>query len=325
MSAALTSGGNPASGLTNFSITATSATKATGTVTVAHNDPLGLVDMQVTTRSGATAVLGGVLDIIPGDPELTTVAPDHVMEGTGDVVITLSGANYHPAGDGAIAGSTLLTPRHPADANFTDANFTYQAEGDTSIVLRKVWHFASPVGGELVDVAVDANGAFEIAKFEDTGDSNANDAKSAAINAGGAPDSAWGSSLADLTETDWVVIRTKLDQAPGAASDTMTTSTEASPSQSISLDVHVMTPAEAVNYSAYVFYLTLNAQLPSAQAGDAGAIAYLQGQAAALQSARDGLQDYLTANSGSMTGTEIANMTGTIALMGALIAAIAAL
>tara|TARA_Y100000588_G_scaffold393245_1_gene508431 strand:+ start:2195 stop:4840 length:2646 start_codon:yes stop_codon:yes gene_type:complete len=281
MSAALYATGtaNAASGLTSFSMRATSATKATGTVTVASNAPLGLVDMEVTTRSGATAVLTGVLDIIPGDPEFTAVAPDAIMEGTGDLVLTLSGANFHPAGDGAIAGSTLLGIKYPYDPNQTNVDFGNREMAMTPAAYRRVHDFVNPVGGELVDVAVDANGAFEIAKFTDTYDANANFAKMQAIDTGGAADSAWAATLADMTADDWVVIRVKLDQTPAAVTDTLTATTAASPSQSISLDANILSEEDYLEWAAGDFLSAINGLLPLAQPpiSDPGTIALLQG------------------------------------------------
>tara|TARA_B100000519_G_scaffold132739_2_gene114706 strand:+ start:5547 stop:8330 length:2784 start_codon:yes stop_codon:yes gene_type:complete len=252
MSAALTSGGNPASGLTGFSLTATSATKATGTVTVAHNAPLGLVDLQVTTRSGATAVLGGVLDIIPADPTLATVAPDHVMEGSGDVVLTLSGANYHPAGDGAIAGSTLLAPW---DLGFNQAmdplTFTALPVGNDPVVGDArgihVNRFANAVGGELVDASVDASGSFEIALMQaDPNDIPAYNARMISYQANETPDSAWGSSLTGIKADEFILVRPKDGLAAATHTDDLTVSALGTPSPTTGgLSFWVMTANEA--------------------------------------------------------------------------------
>jgi hypothetical protein len=140
MGATLTSGGNAVAGLVDFSLTATSETKADGTVTVQANASLGLVDLQVTTRSGQTANLAGVLDIIPGDPEFANIAPDHIMEGSPNVVLTLAGANFHPAGDGNPAGSSITAM---ADLYYDNPLFAPT--------------ITNPVGGEEMMVEIMAN------------------------------------------------------------------------------------------------------------------------------------------------------------------------
>ena len=156
MGATLTSGGNAVAGLVDFSLTATSETKATGTVTVQANAALGLVDLEVTTRSGQTANLAGVLDIIPGDPEFASVAPDHIMEGSGDVVLTLAGANFHPAGDGNPAGSSITAM---ADLSYDNPLFTPT--------------ITNPVGGEEMRVELMANNGSWRLYRPDTGEGNA--------------------------------------------------------------------------------------------------------------------------------------------------------
>ncbi len=330
MTATLTSNGAAVAGITDFSLSAMNATTARGTVTVASNATLGLIDLQVETRSGQTALLAGVLDVIPGDPEFTALAPDAIMEGSGKMVVTLTGANFHPSGDGAIAGSTLLGIKDPYDPGFTNCDFGTQGQTNQSVSFRRVWDFASPIGSELVDVAIDPNGVFEIAKLTDTYNQQEMFGKMAGVNNGTQnPDSAWGSSHADLTADEWIVVRVKSGEAVGTYSDTLTASTEASPSQSVSLDVEIVTDAQELINTATTVSNGVQAALPAAQAGDPGALGFVNAMRNPLASMSAAMTQFIAdhgpSGGNTMSGGEVTDMTNAIALADTLVADIDAL
>ena len=321
---------NIAQSLRNVSLKAVSATSAELTLEVSAAASLGLVDLEVTTRSGATGSLAGVIDIIPGDPSFTSLVPDLVMEGSGDLVLTLSGANFFPQGDGNPAGSTLLGIKDPYNPNFTDCDFGTQGQTNQSVFFRRVHDFASPVGGELVDVAIDPNGAFEIAKLTDTYNQQEMYGKMAGVNNGSQnPDSAWGSSHADLTADEWIVVRVKSGEAVGTYSDTLTASTEASPSQSVSLDVEIVTDAQELINTAMGVAVQVQASLPAAQAGDPGALGFVNAMRNALAGMSAAMTQFIAdhgpSGSNTMSGGEVTDMTNAIALADTLVADIDAL
>ena len=283
---------NIAQSLRNVSLKATSATNAELTLEVSAAASLGLVDLEVTTRSGATGSLAGVIDIVPGDPSFTSLVPDLVMEGSGDLVLTLSGANFFPQGDGDPAGSTLGHPANPYSGAM-HANWGDVAQGDPEIALRDIsvgtLLGSSAVGGEEIATA-GVTGEFEMALIDltldysqpiDDGNGNmipwgsvANYA--GAVNAGAAtPASGWHSGFAPIPDGTWAAIRVKPTAPEGAHSGTFTVTMPGSPDASINLNATVLSPGASFAQDMGQDLGMYMGMLAAAQGGDANAAAEL--------------------------------------------------